>query len=147
MWRLPLRSRGSAWTINSWWGGQPIVFTSQFWNSCEERSGVNELELLGVVWSIEYFKYYLYSKDFTVITDHRALLSILKESRSNKSYNSHLTRWIDRLLPFQFDNKHFSGAKMGLVDYIFRHPNQKAEKICLTWRIYCGKIKTYLCIS
>ena len=40
-----------------------------------------------------------------------ALLSILKENRSNKSYNSRLTRWIDRLLPFQFDFEHLPGQK------------------------------------
>ena len=53
---------------------------------------------------------------------------MLKENRSNKSYNSRLTRWIDRLLPFQFDIKHLPGAKMGLVGYIFRSPNQKAKE-------------------
>ena len=35
-------------------------------------------------------------------TDHRSLLSIVKEQRSNKSYNSSLTRWVDRLLSFDF---------------------------------------------
>ena len=50
-----------------------------------------------------------------------------KEHRSNKSYNSRLTRWIDRLLPFDFNIEHIPGAKMGLVDYISRQPNQKAK--------------------
>ena len=63
-----------------------------------------------------------------VVTGHRALLSIMKENRSNKSYNSRLTRWIDRLVPFQFNIAHLPGAKMGLVDYISRHPSQKAKK-------------------
>ena len=84
---------------------------------------------MGLVWSIEYFKNYLYGKHFKVITDHRALLSIMKENRSNKSYNSSLTRWVNRLLPFQFDIEHLSGAKMGLVDYISRNPSQKAKKV------------------
>ena len=57
-------------------GWKPIAFASRFLNSTEERYSVNELELLGIVWSIDYFKYYLYGKKFTVITDHRALLSI-----------------------------------------------------------------------
>ena len=64
-------------------GRKPIAFTSRFLNFCEERYSVNELQLLGVVWSIEYFKNYLYGKNFTVITD-RALLSIMQENRSNK---------------------------------------------------------------
>ena len=110
-------------------GRKPIVFASRFLNSCEERYSVNELEILGVVWSTEYFKNYLYGKHFKVITDHRALLSIMKENRSNKSYNSRLTRWVDRLLPFQFDIEHLPGAKMGLVDYISRNPSQRAKKV------------------
>ena len=57
------------------------------------------------------------------------LLSVLKSHRSNKSYNSRLTRWIDRLLPFDFNIEHIPGTRMGLVDYISRQPNQKAKSI------------------
>ena len=46
-------------TVDGW---KPIAYTSRFLNSCEERYSVNELELLGVVWSVEYFKNYLYGK-------------------------------------------------------------------------------------
>ena len=90
-----------------------VAFASPFLNSNEERYSVNELELLGVVWSVEYFKYYLFGKSFTISTDHRALLSIMKEHRSNKNYNSRLTRWIDRLLPFDFNIEHIPGRKWG----------------------------------
>ena len=51
----------------------------------------------------------------------------MKEHRSNKSYKSRLTRWIDRLLPFDFNIEHIPGAKMGLVDYVSRQPNQAAK--------------------
>ena len=112
-------------TVDGW---KSIAFMSRFLNSCEERYSVNELELLGVVWSIEYFKIYLYGKNFTVITDHRALLFIMKENRSNKSYNSRLTRWTDHLLRFKFNIEHLPGTKMGLVDYNSRYPSQKAKK-------------------
>ena len=98
-------------------------------NSVEDRYSINELELLCVVWYIEHFKYYLYGKPFTKITDHRALLSIMRENRANKSYNSRLTRWVDRLLPFDFTIDHLPGSKMGLVDYISRDPQQKAFNI------------------
>ena len=78
---------------------------------------------------MEHFKFYLYGKPFTVITDHRALLSIMRENRSNKSYNSRLTRWVDRLLPFAFSIDHLPGTKMGLVDYISRDPQQQTVHI------------------
>ena len=62
-----------------------VALASNFLNSNEERYSVNELELFVVVWSVDFFKYYLFGKSFTIITDHRALLSIMKEHRSNKS--------------------------------------------------------------
>ena len=110
-------------------GSKTVALAIRFLNSNEERYSINELELLGVVWAIEYFKYYLSGKNFTVLTDHRELLSVLKSHRSNKSYNSRLTRWIDRLLPFDFNIEHIPGTRMGLVDYISRQPNQKAKSI------------------
>ena len=75
-------------TPTSW---PTVAFASRFLNSYEERYSINEQELLGVVWSVEDFKYYLFGESFTIITDHRALLSIMKEHRSNKSYKSRLT--------------------------------------------------------
>ena len=63
------------------------------------------------------------------MTDHGALLSVLKSHRSNKSYKSRLTRWIIRLFPFDFNIEHIPGTRMGLVDYISRQPNQKAKSI------------------
>ena len=118
---------GAALEQRSPTGWHTVAFASPFLNSNEELYSVNELELLGVVWSVENFKYYLFGKSFTIITDHRALLSIMKEHRSKKSYNSCLTRWVDRLLPFAFNIEHIPGAKMGLVDYISRQPNQEAK--------------------
>ena len=110
-------------------GWKKVAFASRFLNNNEERYSINELELLGVVCAIEDFKYYLFGKNFTVWTDHRALLSVLKSHRSNKSYNSRLTRWIDRLLPFNFNIEHIPGTRMGLVHYILLQPNQKAKSI------------------
>ena len=51
----------------------------------------------------------------------------MKEHRSHKSYNSRLTRWVDRLLPFDFNIEHMPRAKMGLVDYISRQSKQEAK--------------------
>ena len=79
-----------------------VAYASTFLNNQEERYSTNELELFGVVWCLEHFKYYLYGSQFTLQTDHQALLSSLKEYRGNKPYQSRLTRWVDCLLPFHF---------------------------------------------
>ena len=68
---------GAALKQNTSDGWKLKAFAFCFLNPTKERYSVNKLELLGVVWSIDYFKYYLYGKIFTVITDLRALLSIL----------------------------------------------------------------------
>ena len=111
-------------TVNGW---KPISFASTFSNSNEERYSINQLELLGVVCSIEYFKNYFFGKEFSIITDQRVLFSIFKEHRSNESYNSRLSRWVDQLLPYQLKIEHLPGAKMGLVDYMSRNPYQPAS--------------------
>ena len=82
---------------NNW---HPIAYASRFLNKNEQRYSINELELLAVVWSLEHFKYYLFGSHFTLQTHHQALLSALKNNRGNKLYQSRLTRWVDRLLPF-----------------------------------------------
>ena len=109
-------------------GWETIAYASRFLNKAEEKYSINELELLGVVWALEHFNHYLYGHYFTVQTDHRALLSILKE-RSTKAHQSRLTRWCGRLIPFHFQIEHIPGSKMGLTDYISRNPNNKAKPI------------------
>ena len=113
---------GAALEQHSADGWVAIAYASRFLNSLEEKYSVNELELLGVVWAIKHFKYYLYGKYFTVITDHQSLLSALNASERSKTSQSRLTRWIDRLIPFHFDIKHLAGSKMGLLDYMSRNP-------------------------
>ena len=91
----------------------------------EQRYSINELELLAVVWSLEHCKYYLFGSHFTLLTNHQALLSALKNNRGNKTYQSRLTRWVDRLLTFHFKVEHLAGKDMGFADYLSLHPNSQ----------------------
>ena len=70
---------GAALEQRSPTGWHRVAFAFCFLSSNEERYSINELELLGVVWSVEYFKNYLFGNSFRIITDHRALLSIMTE--------------------------------------------------------------------
>ena len=99
-----------------------MAHASRFLNCNEQKHSTNELELLAVVWSLEHFKYYLYGSNFKLQTDHKALLSALKIKRRNKTYQSRLTRWVDRLLPFHFTVQHVPGKNMGFADYFSRYP-------------------------
>ena len=100
----------------------PIAFASHFLNDQEKKYSTNELELLAIVWSCEYFRTYLLGNHFVVLTDHKAIISALKINRGNKTHQSRLTRWADRLLPFDFDIFHISGCKLVIVDCLSRFP-------------------------
>ena len=101
----------------------PIAFASRYLNAQEKKYLTNELELLAVVWDVDRFKNYLLLKEFILATDHKALTSALGEKKSNKTYQSRLTRWVDKLLPYQFKIVHKPGKDMGVVDYMSREPN------------------------
>ena len=62
-----------------------------------------------------------------MVSDHKALETALQSNHGNKTYSSRLTRWIDRLLPFDMEVVHQPGQKMGLADYLLRHPSEYNE--------------------
>ena len=78
---------------------------------------------MAVVWAVEHFKNYLYGIKFQVVSDHKALATVLKSNKGNKTYSSRLTQWVDRLLPFDFEIFHAPGRTIGIADYLSRHPS------------------------
>ena len=101
----------------------PISFASRYLKTQEKKYSTNELEFLAVVWSVDRFKHYLLGREFTIATNHKALTSALGENCANKTYQSRLLRWVDRLLPYQFKIVHIPGTDMGIVDCLSREPN------------------------
>ena len=97
----------------------------QIFQHTRKKNSTIELELLAVVWSVDQFKHYLLGKEFVIATDHKKLVSALDEHKSNKTYQSRLTRWVDRLLPYQFKVSHLPGKDMGIVDYLSRNPKSE----------------------
>ena len=118
---------------------RPICFASRFLSDFESKNSINELELLAIVWAVEHFRNYVYGVHFKIISDHKALMSVLKPNRGNKTLSSRLTRWVDRLLPFDFEVVHVAGRTLGMADYLSRHPTElqgssvKAETLWNEW--------------
>ena len=64
-----------------------------------------------------------------MISDHKALIILLNSSpKGNKSFFSRLTRWYDRLVPYDFKVEHRQGSKMGMADYLSRFPSAEAPE-------------------
>ena len=73
------------------------------------------------------------------MSDHKALQSVLKANKGNKTFSSRLTRWVDRLLPFDYSVIHAPGRTIGLAVYLSGHPSEycgstvKAEEMFDSW--------------
>ena len=106
---------------------RPIALASRFLADCEKKYAINELELLGALWGLEYFRYYVYSKKVSLLTDHQALQPLLKKNRAHKQYSARLTRWLDRLSHFDVNIQYTAGKNIPLTDYLSRHPIVPAE--------------------
>ena len=100
---------------------------------------MNELELLAVVWALEQFRNYVYGTQFTVISDHEALTKLLKNNKRIKTLTSRLTKWVDRLLLFDFEKAEWSKKSTGIADYLSKYPSgtqgrtMKAESLWSNW--------------
>ena len=82
---------------------------------------------MAIVWSIKYFRSYVYGVPFKIISDHKALATVLKVQKANKTYSSRLPRWLDRLLPYDFEVIHGPGRTLGIADYLSRNPSPLFE--------------------
>ena len=96
------------------------------------------------MWGAEYFHNYILGINFIVVTDHKALVSLLNGSnKENKTLFSRLTGWLDRLIPFDFQIEHKTGTKIGLAGYLSRHPTKEAAPIS-TFDNMCTVAKNFL---
>ena len=115
---------------------KPLSFASRFLTELEAKYSIKELELLAIVWSVEYFRNYVYGVKFKIKPDHKALATVLKGHKGNKTYSSRLTRWVGRLLPFNFEIIHGTGRNLGIADFLSRNPteqNKSTKKAKTLW--------------
>ena len=56
-----------------------------------------------------------------LLTDHQALLPLLKKNRAHKQYSVRLTRWLGRLSQFNVNVHYTAGENIPLTDYLSRH--------------------------
>ena len=105
----------------------------------EMKYSINELELLAIVWAIELLKNYVYGVQFKGVFDHKTLMSVPTPNRGYKTFSSRLPRWVDRLVPFDFEVVHVAGRTLGMADVLSRHPSNidgaiiKAEMLWNEW--------------
>ena len=62
-------------------GWRPISFAYRYLNEAEKNYSTNKLEMLAVGWGAEYFRNYVLGKFLLIVTDHKALVSLLNGNK------------------------------------------------------------------
>jgi hypothetical protein len=62
---------------------RPIAYASRQLNAAERNYITSELEILALIWAVQYFRCYLYGTRVVAITDHAALIYLRKFADQN----------------------------------------------------------------
>ena len=93
-----------------------VAFFSRQLQGAQVRYSATELEALAIIRSVYFFAHYLYGRHFEIITDHKALTSLMSSSRLNRR----LQGWALKLMDFDFTIKYKPGSTVGDADGLSR---------------------------
>ena len=102
---------------------RPVAYYSKQLQGAEQRYSATELEGLAVYRSINFFAHYLFGRRFTVITDHKALVSFLK----SKVLNKRLQGWMIQLQQYDFVIEYRPGAENLDADALSRQAWESSD--------------------
>ena len=83
----------------------PIAYASRTLNKAERNYSTIERELLGIIWTVQHFRPYLFGRKFRILTDHRPLVYLF--SVSNPS--SRLMRFRLKLEEYEYEIQYKPG--------------------------------------
>uniref|UniRef100_A0A6G1SP10 RNA-directed DNA polymerase n=2 Tax=Aceria tosichella TaxID=561515 RepID=A0A6G1SP10_9ACAR len=95
-----------------------VSYTSRTLSKSERNYATTHKECLAMVHAVKQWRYYLYGKQFIVITDHHALCWLMK----TKDHNGQLARWSLILQEFTFTIQYESGKLHDDADCLSRNP-------------------------
>ena len=102
---------------------RPIMFASKKLTKAESNYSQTDREALGLVFSLNKFKYYLLGREFELRTDHKPLLGLFgKYKQIPANSNARLVRWSIFLSQFSFDLTYKPGKSNYVADALSRLP-------------------------
>ena len=112
---------------------KPIVCASRRLTETEQRYSQLEREALAIRWACERCYTYLIGSTFTVLSDNKALESLMNNANSRPPMR--IERWLIYLQQFDFKVKHPPG-KINGADYLSRHamPLSPKDRRSVTYR-------------
>ena len=120
-------------------GWKPVRFASKKLMNYQKNWITIEKECYAVVWAVAYFRHYLESVEFEVITDNYALKWLQTSLGQKNSISPRLRRWIMELSLYNFIITHRSGKENGLPDALSRNPFYEGDNVELPFLSYTMK--------
>ena len=102
---------------------RPAAYFSRQLQGAQRRYSATELEGLAIFKSVHFFSHFLYGRRFTIVTDHKALVSFLH----SRVLNKRLHGWILQLLEFDFIITYRPGALNQDADALSRQAWDTSE--------------------
>ena len=97
---------------------RPIAFVSRTLSSAEKNYSQIEKETLACVFGVKRFHSYLFGRKFTLVTDHKPLLTLLNESRGIPTTTSNrIQRWALTLAMYSILFKFSSANALSHLPY------------------------------
>ena len=110
---------------------RPIEFASRTLSSSERNYSQIEKEALSLVWGVTKFHKFVYARKFTLVTDHKPLLYILKENKAIPDMaTSRIVRWANTLACYQYKIQYRPTGEHSNADVCSRYPlkNESEEE-------------------
>ena len=102
---------------------RPVAFASRTLSASEKNYSQIEKEALSLIFGVRKFQYYLYGRPFTLITDHKPLLSILGPKKGVPAMAAaRLQRWAVLLAAYQYQVEFRPTGEHGNADGLSRLP-------------------------
>ncbi|KYO44938.1 hypothetical protein Y1Q_0023002 [Alligator mississippiensis] len=111
---------GAVLTQEEGGGERPVAYASRKLLLAEKRYATIEHECLAIRWAVDYFRYYLMGREFTLVTDHAPL----KWLSTAKSDNARITQWALALQPYKFHVTYRPGKTNTVADFLSRCGNE-----------------------
>ena len=104
---------------------KPVGFVSRSLSSAEKNYSQMEKEGLACVFGVKRFHAYVYGHHFTLVTDHKPLLSLFNEQKAVPSHASaRIQRWALTLAMYEYKIKYRCTADHSNADAMSRLPLQ-----------------------
>ena len=108
---------------------RPIGFSSRTLSAAEQKYSQIEKETLACVFGVKRFHSYLFGHRFTLITDHKPLLTLINAHRAIPTHTSNrIQRWALTLSMYEYSISFKSTAAHGNADALSRLPLPETSK-------------------